>query len=917
VSTDTCPTCSAVLPDEARYCLRCGTERTAGASTDEAVEDPSGASERLRLALAGRYAVGRTLGHGGMSTVYEAEDLKHHRQVALKVMRPKVATALGPKRFLREIELAARLAHPHIVPVHDSGEADGFLYYVMPLLEGETLRARLARQGELPVADVVRIVRDVADALAYAHGHGVVHRDIKPDNVLVSGRHALVTDFGVAKAVREAASGQTLTTIGVSLGTPAYMAPEQAAADELLDHRADIYALGVMAYELLTGETPFTGKSPQVVMTRHITEEPRPISEHRDSVPEPLANLVMRALRKKPADRWQSADDMVRELDLIATPSGGTAPVAWGRRSVQNRRGRRVAGVAAVIVAGALAVFAARVALGGRGSPEPFTYRQLTFAGDVGWSVMSADGRYVAYTVASGDSVGTDLWVQEVGGETRQIALPENVNPHVVKWSYDGTRLLLRSTPELSTGDGTWWTVPLLGGTVRGLGVAGDAALSSDGSRAAMGLYDAMEIVVRDLASGDSTSFPIQGPHAAIVEIEWAPDDRHIAFLAFERPAWTLRNLDIETGEITELLADSAIAGLSWSPDSDAVYYYRSARGSAAGEIWSLSVDPGGGRAASPRLVLPGVVTGANFSLGWARNRLAYTRVQTRSNLELHRWDDARGAYVLERALTSGTADKGRPATSPDGTRVAYSDGDRVRRNVFVQSFADGEVRQLTFGDVRVGDPVWSRDGTALAYAVASPQGPKVAIVDAEGGAPRVFDRSNVGETWTVAWGPGPSIVYQLPGMRNFAVLDPVTGEERPLLSVDSISEFVLFSPRTAISPDGSKLIGLYNRGPQPGFWLISLTDSTRRYLWSASEGHPEYWDADSQSIWWHSFPSRFGEVRRRTFDGVDHELTPYTWPHEVCPVGSPSRDHGVLVCERNQSDSDVWLIENFDPDLR
>src|SRR5437764_13339113 len=209
-------------------------------------------SERVRTSLAGHYAIERELGRGGMATVYLAEDVKHHRKVAVKVLRPELAATLGEDRFFREIEVAAQLQHPHILPLLDSGQAEGFLYYVMPYVEGESLRERLAQHGELPVHDAVRILSEVVDALAHAHQHGVVHRDIKPDNILLSGRHALVMHFGVANAVSEATGRQTLTTAGVALGTPAYMAPEQAAADPHLDHRVDIYAVGVLAYELLT-----------------------------------------------------------------------------------------------------------------------------------------------------------------------------------------------------------------------------------------------------------------------------------------------------------------------------------------------------------------------------------------------------------------------------------------------------------------------------------------------------------------------------------------------------------------------------------------------------------------------------------------------------------------------------------------
>jgi len=208
----------------------------------------SGTLQRVADALAGRYRIERELGAGGMATVYLAFDLKHHRKVAVKVLRPELAAALGADRFTREIETAAQFQHPHVLPLLDSGEASGFLYYVMPYVEGESLRDRLAQHGELPIHDAVKILVEITDALAYAHAHGVVHRDIKPDNVLLSSRHALVTDFGVAKALSEATGRQQLTTAGVALGTPAYMAPEQAVADPHLDQRVDIYAVGALGY---------------------------------------------------------------------------------------------------------------------------------------------------------------------------------------------------------------------------------------------------------------------------------------------------------------------------------------------------------------------------------------------------------------------------------------------------------------------------------------------------------------------------------------------------------------------------------------------------------------------------------------------------------------------------------------------
>ncbi len=311
---------------------------------------------RLTAALADRYTIERELGAGGMATVYLALDIKLQRQVALKVLRPELAQSLGPARFLREIEIAAQLHHPHVLALHDSGEADGFLYYVMPYVEGESLADRIGREGQLPIADAVRILKEMVDALAMAHGQGVVHRDIKPDNVMLSGRHALVMDFGIAKAVSEATSGGMVTTVGMALGTPTYMSPEQAAADPHVDHRADIYAVGATAYEMLTGRPPFTGRTPQEVLAAHVTKVPEPVDQVRTAVPPALAELVTRCLAKQPADRPQSAEAMMPVLESLEALSGGMTPTSI--RPATKRKRPRWLVPAAVVMAIIVAVVA-------------------------------------------------------------------------------------------------------------------------------------------------------------------------------------------------------------------------------------------------------------------------------------------------------------------------------------------------------------------------------------------------------------------------------------------------------------------------------------------------------------------------------------------------------------------------------
>ncbi|OLB18522.1 MAG: hypothetical protein AUH12_02045 [Gemmatimonadetes bacterium 13_2_20CM_69_8] len=299
--------------------------------------------DRLSVALADRYVLERELGRGGMATVYLARDVRHRRAVAVKVLRPELAAVLGPERFLREIEVAAQLNHPHILQLYDSGEAGGFLYYVMPLVDGESLRDRLERERQLPVEDALQIVREVADALAFAHSRRVVHRDVKPENILLAGGHAVIADFGIARAVT-AAGGERLTQTGVSLGTPAYMSPEQWAGDEGLDGRSDLYSLGCVLYETLMGEPPFAGSSPQVILARQSMERIPSIRLVRPNVPPAVEAAITRAIAKLPADRFATTLQFAEAL--VAAPAPPSPEAA--ARPVPSRpfRRRAAAGVA-------------------------------------------------------------------------------------------------------------------------------------------------------------------------------------------------------------------------------------------------------------------------------------------------------------------------------------------------------------------------------------------------------------------------------------------------------------------------------------------------------------------------------------------------------------------------------------------
>jgi eukaryotic-like serine/threonine-protein kinase len=385
--------------------------------------------DTLAAALAGRYLLISELGSGGMATVYLANDLRHSRQVAIKVLHPEFSALVGSLRFRQEIETTARLQHPNILPLFDSGDAGEQLFYVMPFVNGGTLRQRLDREQQLPVDEAVRIAREVADALAYAHEHGFVHRDIKPENILLGGRHAMVADFGIALAL-EQASGSRLTSTGLSIGTPLYMSPEQAMGDRVIDARADIFALGAIVYEMLAGEPPFTGPNAQAILARSMTETPRSLRATRTTVPEAVDSAVLRALASRPADRFQTAGDFAAALggtgahqthDLHPALQDARAHLATRRLTMLRR------GVAAVALVGVGAVIGALMR-GGRASQTPATgagaeprflaiplpdsapfVAGRNFIGNwVRSLTVAPDGRRIVYSSASG--ADTSLW---------------------------------------------------------------------------------------------------------------------------------------------------------------------------------------------------------------------------------------------------------------------------------------------------------------------------------------------------------------------------------------------------------------------------------------------------------------------------------------------------------------------------
>ena len=800
---------------------------------------------RLTAALAGRYDIEREIGAGGMATVYLAEDVKHHRKVAVKVLRPDLAAALGPERFIREIEIAANLTHPHIVPLYDSGESDGFLYYVLPYIEGESLRDKVTREGELPIGDAVRILRDVVDALSDAHERGVVHRDIKPDNVLLTKHHAVVMDFGVAKAVSEATGRQALTTAGVALGTPAYMAPEQAVADPHVDHRADIYAVGAVAYELLTGRTLFAGNTPQAILSAQVTEAPDPVSKHRKSVPPVLEQLVMKCLEKKPADRWQSAEEMLPHLEALATPSGGITPTGtMPITAVQPRSSVRPAVLTGITVAVAMLGFLGWFSLSGAGPVVTVTnIRQLTRAPEVEIDPqISPDGGEVVYTAGFG--LDMHLYVRDIGGG-RSLALTADrpgrqINP---RWTPDGRTIAFTQAGTILGSH----SIPRLGGPTRTIAAEGVVWGVHD-DRVVFTRQDSL--LVQSIEGGGPrlAAFAQPAPHSAA----WSPDGSRLAYVQGNLNFIMRRTLGnvapssiwivlLEDGKPVQV-TDDASMNMSpvWLPDGQHLLFISNRDGPR--DLYVVQVDGSGRSRGEPVRVTTGL-DAHSVSLSADGSTAAYSKFTFRRNV----WEvdiPAAGSVSIAEArpITVGNQLVENHGLSPDGRWLAFDSNLDGNQDIYVVSADGGEPRRMTTDPGDDFHPDFSGDGSEIVFysmrygsrdlfLIAadgsnevrltddpgnenhpsfSPDGLKIAF---GGQGIRTLSREAVGGEWSgprqltrdggnAGWSPdGSRIVFG--GGNNLGIASP-QGEERLLLEGGAVGFAIANWPEW--SPDGRSI---------------------------------------------------------------------------------------------------------------
>ncbi|HJR62431.1 MAG TPA: protein kinase [Gemmatimonadaceae bacterium] len=691
----------------------------------------------LTTALSGRYQLERVLGAGGMATVYLAEDARHGRRVAIKVLHPELSAVLGPERFLKEIELTAKLQHPHILPLFDSGSAEGLLYYVMPFVEGETLRARLERERQLPIGDAIRIATEVADALGYAHRHGVIHRDVKPENILLHDGHVVVADFGIALAVQHA-GGQRMTQTGLSLGTPQYMAPEQAMGERDIGPRADVYALGAVTYEMLVGEPPFTGPSAQAIVAKVMTDRPAPPSSVRDTIESYLDDAVLTALAKLPADRFATAAELAQALR-----ASGEAPNAMSGRSrasalADRRRRRAWSWVALALVVGALGGGLAGQSWvrGRQARPQVMRFavalertERTAVSGGTDAPVFSPDGRAFLYREDQGALMlreldqpeamrlpGTDeAWGQFFSPDGETIGFVEGFPGSLKLIRLDGSAPVTL-VPDSAQGFSASWGedgwIYYVGGSpaalrrVRASGGPSELMLAPDTSRGELAftwpeLLPGGRVLLLTVVRRD------RGADVAALDLE----SRELRVLARG-----FRGMYARSGHLVTVHGDGRI----FAAPFDAQRAVVSGRAVQVGD---------GVR----------VVDGAPF-IGLSRTgTLLYLTARQSRQVVLVARDGSE--QPLDPAWTGEIETT---ALSPDGTRLAVSEKREGVSEIWLKDLRSGSYSRLASGGVFNYRPAWSSDGATVLFTSDRDGLLKLYSVPADGATPpRLFASTN------------------------------------------------------------------------------------------------------------------------------------------------------------------------------
>jgi eukaryotic-like serine/threonine-protein kinase len=878
---------------------------------------------QLNSALTGRYTVERELGAGGMATVYLAQDIRHHRKVALKVLRPELSAILGADRFLAEIKTTANLQHPHILSLFDSGEADGTVFYVMPYVEGETLRDRIKREQQLPIDDAVRIAREVLDALEYAHEQGIVHRDIKPENILLHGGHAMVADFGIALAASKVDGGTRMTETGMSLGTPHYMSPEQAMGERVITGKADVYALGAVLYEMLTGEPPFTGQSAQAVFARVLTDEPRSLTLQRKTIPPHVEAAVQRALEKLPADRFESA------LAFADALGNATLATGYGRRTASRTREpsgwRERIAIPALVLSAVLAVVAVWSLLRPP-RPQPISRYEVALPQGLGiastnWSplAVSPDGSKLVYMGETGRLV---LRSRDLLDPVEIPGTESGFNPF---FSHDGRRVGFLAGAAGSADI----KIAVLGGgpptSVISTGVGGPgAAFGYDGyiyfDASGVGPLrrvretggDAEDASVRDSAGGElqhNWPEPLPNGRGVLMVIDRAGPGVNVATindiavidLATKKHRVLMRGVYARyttTGHILYVTSGGVLMAVPFDQDRMEL------TGTPVALRDGITVRRGGG--------------GVDLAIS-ETGTLWYGLGSNAFRLEAA-WVTRTG--VFSQVAPGWTGDFGNIALSPDGARLALSIVDATGEQIWVKNLAspDGALSKLTFKGVNQV-PRWHPDGTRLLFAASFLPSGNIQSVRSDGtsAAPEPLVKVDT-RTYMASWSrDGQWIAFELFGQ----------GSGRDIAAVRTTADTAVvrllntpFSERVpSISPDGRWMMYQATTTGIPEVYVRPFPNASSG-LYQVSSGGGTYpkWSRDGREIFFVNANNELTRVAVTTgtsFATSDQRVLFSLRGVADWDVG-PDANRFITIREREgRPRSKLVVVENFFEELR
>jgi Tol biopolymer transport system component len=794
------------------------------------------ALDRLAASLSDRYRIERELGAGGMATVYLAQDLKHDRQVAIKVLRPELAAVIGAERFLAEIKTTANLQHPHILPLFDSGEADSFLFYVMPYVEGISLRDRMTREKQLPINEALRIATEIASALDYAHRHGVIHRDIKPENIMLHDGSALVADFGIALAASKA--GTRMTETGMSLGTPQYMSPEQAMGERELDARSDVYALGCVLYEMLTGEPPFSGPTAQAIVAKVMTAEPVEMTSLRKTIPLEISDAVHTALQKLPADRFATAAEFAAALDgkVEGTRSATRARAVRGQPSGSRRPALVAAGVAVVVLAAAAGWLLRGTGTGAASSPTvEFALRLGDGGRDRAFVEISSDGRRIFQQVE--DSTGVSHLVSRELGSTAITQIPGGDDVDDPTISHDGRWISFMRNGKL-------YKIPAAGGPSTELanstGTAGSAWSMDDGFL----VYTKSNDGLWQVPASGGTPTRVTSLDTARREFnhwyaEVLPGGKAAIFTSYATPFARSRIEAVEfaTGRRTTLV-EGAIFG-RFVPGGYLLY----ARGGAA---FAVRFDP-------TTLKVSGTATPVIEDLAWqpqdgvagfavaANGTLVYLKSSDWVVSRRVIWSDRAGN---EQPALSDPGPWAQPRLSPDGRWIAVSQTE-PKRDLWLFERSRGVLTQLTHAQGAAFNAVWMPDSRSIIYTFEDPVYDlhRIAI---DASTPDTEVLATPYDKRAGAISPdGKTLIYAENVDRDRLMLFPLAGGTSQALDDQSGSQ-----RNAAFSPDGRWVA--YDESDQntdPQVYVRALDGHAGRILVSSEGGNQPRWTRGGREI--------------------------------------------------------------------